>query len=169
MARGASGPWQEMVERGIDAVVADASISFRAPARFDDELQLRAQPTRIGTTSITTQIDVVREQALLVTGTLRHVCVATDTWAKTDAAGLDSRRPAAVRRARRRARARLSARGAGGRARRARRAPMRAHAGVQIPRASAVALTIGDEQSGDLPHWGKVVRWGRLVWENEDD
>jgi acyl-CoA thioester hydrolase len=81
--RAAVGPWQQMTERGIDAVVADARISFRAPARFDDELQLLAQPTRIGTTSITTQIDVVREQALLVTGTLRHVCVATDTWSKT--------------------------------------------------------------------------------------
>ena len=82
--RAAVGPWLQMTDRGIDAVVADASISFRAPARFDDELQLRAQPTRIGTTSITTQIDVVREQAVLVTGTLRHVCVATDTWAKTE-------------------------------------------------------------------------------------
>jgi acyl-CoA thioester hydrolase len=81
--RAALGPWQEMVDRGIDAVVADARISFRAPARFDDELELRARPTRIGTTSITTQIDVVREQELLVTGALRHVCVATDTWAKT--------------------------------------------------------------------------------------
>jgi acyl-CoA thioester hydrolase len=82
--RAAVGPWQEMVDSGIDAVVADAAISFRAPARFDDELQLLAQPTRLGTTSITTQIDVMREQALLVTGTLRHVCVSTDTWQKTD-------------------------------------------------------------------------------------
>lgn len=40
--------------------------------------------TRIGTTSITTQIDVVREREVLVSGTLRHVCVATDTWTKTD-------------------------------------------------------------------------------------
>jgi acyl-CoA thioester hydrolase len=81
--RAAIGPWQEMVQQGIDAVVADANLSFRAPARCDDELQLRAQPTRIGVTSITTQIDVLRAQDLLVTGTLRHVCVATDTWAKT--------------------------------------------------------------------------------------
>jgi acyl-CoA thioester hydrolase len=81
--RTAIGPWQQMVQRGIDAVVADASISFRAPARFDDELQLCAQPTRLGTTSITTRIDVKRERELLVTGTLRHVCVATDTWDKT--------------------------------------------------------------------------------------
>jgi acyl-CoA thioester hydrolase len=82
--RAAIGPWQQMVESGIDAVVADAAISFRAPARFDDELQLRAQPTRLGTTSITTQIDVLREQSLLVTGTLRHVCANTGSWQKTE-------------------------------------------------------------------------------------
>jgi acyl-CoA thioester hydrolase len=82
--RAAIGPWQEMVDRGVDAVVADAAISFRAPARFDEELELRARVTRIGTTSITTQIDVARQQIVLVSGTLRHVCVSTDTWAKTE-------------------------------------------------------------------------------------
>ena len=41
--REAIGPWQDMVERGIDAVVAEANARFRAPARFDDVLSLRAQ------------------------------------------------------------------------------------------------------------------------------
>ena len=82
--RAAVGPWQEMVEAGVDAVVADAQISFRAPARFDDELELRAQIARLGRTAITTEIDVVRDGQLLVSGKLRHVCVATDTWAKTE-------------------------------------------------------------------------------------
>ena len=82
--RAAVGPWQEMVAQGVDAVVADASLNFRAPARFDDQLQLRARITRLGRTSITTEIDVTRDQELLVAGQLRHVCVATDTWAKTD-------------------------------------------------------------------------------------
>ncbi len=81
--RAAVGPWQEMVARGIDAVVADARLSFRAPARFDDQLELRAQVTRLGDTSITTDIDVVRDERLLVAGRLRHVCIATDTWSKT--------------------------------------------------------------------------------------
>ena len=31
MWRAAVGPWQEMVSRGIDAVVAETNISFRAP------------------------------------------------------------------------------------------------------------------------------------------
>jgi acyl-CoA thioester hydrolase len=82
--RAAVGPWQEMVAEGVDAVVADAKLSFRAPARFDDELELRAHITRLGRTSITTTINVVREQELLVAGQLRHVCVSTDTWRKTD-------------------------------------------------------------------------------------
>jgi acyl-CoA thioester hydrolase len=82
--REAVGPWQEMVSRGIDAVVAHAEVDFRAPARFDDVLSLNARVTRLGATSITTEIDVLREGQLLVAMRVRHVCVATDTWAKTD-------------------------------------------------------------------------------------
>jgi acyl-CoA thioester hydrolase len=82
--RVAVGPWQEMVARGVDAVVAEANISFRAPARFDDQLELRARVTRLGSTSITTEIDVMREGELLVAGRLRHVCVETAGWSKTD-------------------------------------------------------------------------------------
>jgi acyl-CoA thioester hydrolase len=81
--RAAVGPWQQMVECGIDAVVGDASLSFRSPARFDDQLELRARITRLGKTAITTEIDVVREQQLLVAGRLRHVCVDAKTWRKT--------------------------------------------------------------------------------------
>ena len=82
--RAAIGPWQEMVARGVDAVVAEANLSFRAPARYDDELALTARVTRLGRTAITTEIDVMRGPELLVAGRLRHVCVATDTWRKTD-------------------------------------------------------------------------------------
>jgi len=82
--RAAVGPWQEMVERGVDAVVAEASLRFQAPARFDDELALQARVARLGATSITTRIDVLRGPELLVAGELRHVCVATDTWRKTE-------------------------------------------------------------------------------------
>ena len=79
--RAALGPWQEMVERGIDAVVAEANARFRAPARFDDVLRLEARITRLGETSITTAIDVVRDGELLVEGRLQHV--ATSPWSDT--------------------------------------------------------------------------------------
>jgi len=82
--RAAVGPWQEMVERGVDAVVAEANIKFLAPARYDDVLTLSATVARLGRTAITTDIDVLREDETLIKGQLRHVCVATDTWAKTD-------------------------------------------------------------------------------------
>jgi acyl-CoA thioester hydrolase len=82
--RAAIGPWQEMVERGYDAVVAEANLRFRAPARYDDVLALQARVTRLGETSITTEIDVLREGEPLVHGQLRHVCVGTETWRKTE-------------------------------------------------------------------------------------
>lgn len=82
--RAALGPWQEMVDRGVDAVVADASLHFRAPARYDDEIELRARIERLGTTAITTHIDIARGEETLLEGELVHVCVSTETWAKTE-------------------------------------------------------------------------------------
>ena len=82
--REAVGPWSLMVERGVDAVVAEANARFRAPARYDDVIQLRARIVRLGTTSLTTEIDVVRDGDLLVEGRLRHVFVDITTWAKTE-------------------------------------------------------------------------------------
>jgi acyl-CoA thioester hydrolase len=82
--REALGPWSEMVERGVDAVVAEASLRFRSAARYDDVLQLRARIVRLGTTSLTTEIDVVRDGEVLVEGRLRHVIVDVGTWAKTE-------------------------------------------------------------------------------------
>src|ERR1700726_5337149 len=80
--REAVGPWQEMVEGGFGAVVADAQLSFRAPAKFDDELALGARIARLGSTAITTEIDISRDDEVLVATRLRHVCVSTDTWRK---------------------------------------------------------------------------------------
>jgi acyl-CoA thioester hydrolase len=96
--RVAVGPWMEMPEQhGVDAVVAEANVQFRGPARFDDELDLRVQIVRLGDTAITTEFDVLRDEELLVRGRLRHVCVSTDTtknivgktpWPDTIRAGL---------------------------------------------------------------------------------
>jgi acyl-CoA thioester hydrolase len=82
--RRAIGPWSLMVERGVDAVVAEANVRFRAPARYDDVLQLRARVVRLGKTSMTTEIDVVGDGGVLVEGRLRHVFVDVETWAKTE-------------------------------------------------------------------------------------
>jgi acyl-CoA thioester hydrolase len=82
--REAVGPWLEMVERGVDVVVAEARLRFRAPARYDDEIDLRLQIARLGATSFATDLEVVRGDELLLEGTLRHVCVDARTWRKTE-------------------------------------------------------------------------------------
>jgi acyl-CoA thioester hydrolase len=82
--RAAVGSWEEMVERGVDAVVAEANVRFLAPARFDDVIELRARIVQLGTTSLTTEIDVVRDGEVLVEGRLRHVFVDVQGWGKTD-------------------------------------------------------------------------------------
>jgi acyl-CoA thioester hydrolase len=82
--REAIGSWQDMVERGVDAVVAEANIRFRAPARYDEVLELKAHVARLEPTSITTEIDVVRNGQVLVQGRLEHVFVSTSNWKRTD-------------------------------------------------------------------------------------
>jgi uncharacterized protein len=81
--REAVGPWQQMVEQGVDAVVGEINARFLAPARFDDVIQLRARVTRLGKTSITTEIHVMRDGEVLVAGSLRHVVVDVGTWGPT--------------------------------------------------------------------------------------
>ncbi len=81
--REAVGPWQEMVERGVDMVVAEANLRFLSPARFDDELALRVKPARLGESSLTTELEIMRREELLVDVQIRHVCVSTETWSKT--------------------------------------------------------------------------------------
>jgi acyl-CoA thioester hydrolase len=82
MWRAAVGPWQDMVERGFDAVVAETNLRFLSPARYDDQLTLPVQVTRLGTTSLTTEIDVLRGGEVLLRGWLRHVCVDRASWQK---------------------------------------------------------------------------------------
>ncbi|MEA2294304.1 MAG: acyl-CoA thioester hydrolase [Solirubrobacteraceae bacterium] len=78
--RAAVGPWLEMTERGYDAVVGEARLRFRAPARFDDELVLELRAAGLGRSSITTAVRIVRGDELLVEGELRHVVVSAETW-----------------------------------------------------------------------------------------
>jgi acyl-CoA thioester hydrolase len=83
--REAIGSWTEMVDRdGVDAVVAEANIRFRAPARYDEVIELHARLARLEPTSIATEIDVVRDGQVLVQGRLEHVFVDTSNWKRTE-------------------------------------------------------------------------------------
>ena len=79
----AAGYAEMITEHGVDVVVAEATARFAASARFDEEIELRAAITRLGTTGMTTALEVVRAGEVLVTGELRHVFVDAASWEKT--------------------------------------------------------------------------------------
>jgi acyl-CoA thioester hydrolase len=78
------GPWMAMTERGVDVVLAELNVRFRAPARYDDVIELRPRIVALGASSIQTETDILRDGQLLVATRGRHVTVDTETWAKTD-------------------------------------------------------------------------------------
>jgi acyl-CoA thioester hydrolase len=77
------GSWESMVERGLDVVVGEANLRFRAPARFDDMIALHARIATFGTTSLTLELEIRRGDQLLVEGWLRQVFVDATSWEKT--------------------------------------------------------------------------------------
>jgi acyl-CoA thioester hydrolase len=85
--RAAIGPYTEMIPvHGVDMVVAEAGLRYRGSARFDDELEISASLTRLGSTSITTvfTIERVPDGTLLTEGELRHVFVDPEDCSKRE-------------------------------------------------------------------------------------
>jgi acyl-CoA thioester hydrolase len=80
------GGYAGMIAAGTDAMVAEATIRYRAPARFDEEVDLVATVTRLGTTSSTTELraERVSDGAVLAEGELRHVFIDPRTLAKRE-------------------------------------------------------------------------------------
>jgi acyl-CoA thioester hydrolase len=81
--RAAMGRYDEMAERGIDIVVAEAHARFVGSARFDDELELEIAIERLGNTSLLTRHRIRRGGELLVEGSIRHVFVELESMQKT--------------------------------------------------------------------------------------
>jgi acyl-CoA thioester hydrolase len=75
-----------MIANGTDAMVAEANIRYRASARFDDELDLVARVTRIGTTSSMTTLTAERvaDGVVLAEADLRHVFIDPQTLEKKE-------------------------------------------------------------------------------------
>jgi acyl-CoA thioester hydrolase len=83
LLRAALGSYQAMLDRGVDIVVAEAQLRFRAPAHFEEELTLEIGVTRLGNSSITTMHRIQRDGKVLTEGILRHVMVDRQTLTKT--------------------------------------------------------------------------------------
>jgi acyl-CoA thioester hydrolase len=82
--RGAGLDYTAMVEGGADQVVAEATLRFHAPARFDQEVDLETLVTRLGNTGMTTRVRMlgVPDGGQLVVGEIRHVFVTAGTQEK---------------------------------------------------------------------------------------
>lgn len=82
--RAAYGGYQNMLERGVDIVVAEAQMRFLGPARFDEEVILEAVVTHMGMTSVTSRHRFrAGDGRELLDATMRHVFVDRETGAKT--------------------------------------------------------------------------------------
>lgn len=82
--RVAMGGYDAMVERGVDMVVAEATMRFVAGAGFDDELDLAVSVEHMGRTSLVTRHRIERDDELMVEGKLRHVLVEAGTAEKAE-------------------------------------------------------------------------------------
>jgi acyl-CoA thioester hydrolase len=80
--RAALGSYDALTNDGLDLVVAETGARFRAPARFDDELEIRLEIERLGNTSMVSAIAIIRDRELLVSGRIVHIFVRADRLAE---------------------------------------------------------------------------------------
>ena len=73
--RSVFGGYDGMVALGFDVMVADVHAAFRAPARFDDELDVALTISRFGRTSMTTSWTASVRDRVCVEGEIVHVWV----------------------------------------------------------------------------------------------
>jgi acyl-CoA thioester hydrolase len=76
------GPYHEMVSRGFDVVVAEATIRYRAAARFDDLLDISMPVQHLGTTSMIVHPVFRVGSTVIADGEVRHVFVDPASLAK---------------------------------------------------------------------------------------
>jgi acyl-CoA thioester hydrolase len=87
LMRAAFGGYANVIERGVDVVVAESQLSFRASASADEEIDIAASIVHLGTTSMGLHERITRagDGTLLVDAHMRYVwiAVAPGTQGKT--------------------------------------------------------------------------------------
>jgi len=73
--RAQGGDYRAMEESGLFLVVAKAECRFRAPARYDDELIIRAKLARVSPAKLEHDYEVIRNGQVLATGHTVLGCV----------------------------------------------------------------------------------------------
>lgn len=75
LIRQAGITYRELEEKGVLLPVTDANISYKQPARYDDEIEIRTRVKEMGPVRLTFAYEIVRlsDEQLLVTGETMHV------------------------------------------------------------------------------------------------
>jgi acyl-CoA thioester hydrolase len=73
--RAAFGSYNLMLERGVDMVVAEATLLYRSPARFDEEVDIAVAVEHLGTTSLSTRFALSADGRDVLDGAMRHVFI----------------------------------------------------------------------------------------------
>ena len=75
--RAALGGYERMLEQGDDLMVVEATVRYRRPARFDQELALTTEVNHLGTTSLRLahRLALAGDTELLAEGEVTYVCV----------------------------------------------------------------------------------------------
>jgi acyl-CoA thioester hydrolase len=69
------GGYQEMVDAGVDMVVAEARIRYRASLRFDEDFEVHATVAHLDEDAMTTALVVTRDRERVAEGELRHAFI----------------------------------------------------------------------------------------------
>jgi acyl-CoA thioester hydrolase len=80
--RAAMGSWHEMVRDGTDLVLVESRVTYRAPARSDELIEVVLAVGRFGTTSLRVDGRIERERRALAEGELHYVSVSAGDHVK---------------------------------------------------------------------------------------
>ncbi|WP_410650492.1 acyl-CoA thioesterase [Amycolatopsis sp. cmx-4-54] len=76
------GSHQEALAHGVDVVVAESNLRYRAPCRYDDELVVAVYLNHLGTTSLIIDFEITRGGDLCTEVKTRYVFVDPATLTK---------------------------------------------------------------------------------------
>jgi acyl-CoA thioester hydrolase len=77
------GGYPELQAEGLEALTLDAHVSYRAPARFDDRLVIRARCSEVRGARFSFEYRVERDGDLIAEGSTGHACADAATLRPT--------------------------------------------------------------------------------------
>jgi acyl-CoA thioester hydrolase len=78
-----AGGYPQLQAEGIEALTLDASVTYRAPARFDDRLTIRARCAGLRGARFRFEYRVERDGELIAEGSTGHACADAQTLRPT--------------------------------------------------------------------------------------